>query len=463
MKQIIYKSIFQTVKADNKVSAIDANHIDEFSVGKNFVYMVKNQNLLSLQKQINTILLKKIELNNASVAFRKKISYLHLFEPHRKNYYFLRLDIRSFFHSIEVDDIREVFKSYVPDDEYIDEDEKQSLLDAFINVVTYKIPNSSKNEKFRGKQVLPMGFSTSPVISNIIFRPLDIQIQKLCSQKGIVYTRYADDMLFSSSKNSTYVHSDNFIREIQIILFQMKFKLNNHKIIKAKHTLSLNGYTIQYAYEDKSNELFGLIKGLTHKAPQKIINELRLSNKKTNIMSKIIHMINIENKSSDFILQKLFQYKIKWKFDYNKEIYEKYNTEQLLHKILGYRSYLLSIIQFNKKYHCTLDETVDKYLKIINELEKISVKFQCRIEKLEKIIEKNKPFHRMAKIKINSLELKPSQKKNLKEAGFKNLKDLNGIKEEELISKVKGIGKVYAKEIISVVNIELEKIKGVKK
>ena len=47
MKQIIYKSIFQTVKADNKVSAIDANHIDEFSVGKNFVYMVKNQNLLS--------------------------------------------------------------------------------------------------------------------------------------------------------------------------------------------------------------------------------------------------------------------------------------------------------------------------------------------------------------------------------------------------------------------------------
>jgi len=453
MNQIIYKSIFQTVKVEDKVSTIDTNHIDEFTVGKNFVYKVKNQVFLSLQKHISNLLSNKIELNNASIAFRKNLSYLHLFEPHRKNYHFLRLDIRSFFHSIEVDDIRDIFKSYIPDDEYIDKGKKQSLLEAFINVITYTVPNNSKNEKFRGKQILPMGFSTSPIISNIIFRKLDIQIQKLCAERGIEYTRYADDMLFSSAKKSTYVHSDNFIREIQIIIFQMKFKLNEHKTIKAKHTLSLNGYTIQYDYIFKDKELDDiqkLLKSLTKNSLRKKIHELRLSNKKTNIIKKIIHMINKEKKSSDIILKKLFQYQIKWSFVPDKETSEKYNREQLLHKILGYRSYLLSIVRFNKKYHCTLDETIDKYINIINDLEKISNDYQKKIDKLEKIIEKNKLLNRMSKILIEKLLLTDWQKEVLSKNEFKTLKDLDEITEVKLM-RIKGIGQVKVKKMMEVI------------
>lgn len=449
MNQIIYKSIFQTVKVENKIPTIDSSYIDEFSVGKNFVYKVKNQRFLLLQKQISTLLSNKIELNNASIAFRKNLSYLHLFEPHRKNYHFLRLDIRSFFHSIEIDNIRDILKNYIPNDEYIDKKKKQSILDAFINVVTYQIPHNSKNKNFIGKQILPMGFSTSPIISNIIFRPLDIQIQKLCSQRGIEYTRYADDMLFSSSKDSTYVHSDSFIREIQIILFQMKFKLNEHKTIKAKHTLSLNGYTIQYDY--KEIDVLGLF-------GTKKIHELRLSNKKTNIIKKMIHMINKENKASAFILKKLFQHKIELSFIPQKETYEKYHLEQLLHKVLGYRSYLLSIIQFNKKYHCTLDETIEKYLKIINELEKISVKFQCRIEKLEKNLEKNKFEEKISKVFIKNLSFTPWEKQELEKKDYKTLKDLESMNEKYLI-KIKGIGTVKAKNIMNTINSELQKYK----
>ena len=451
MNQIIYKSIFQTVKVKDKVSAINKNHIDEFTVGKNFVYKVKNKVFLSLQKHISNLLSNKIELNNASIAFRKNLSYLHLFEPHRKNYHFLRLDIRSFFHSIEVDDIRDIFKSYIPDDEYIDKGKKQSLLEAFINVITYTVPNNSKNEKFRGKQILPMGFSTSPIISNIIFRKLDVQIQKLCAERGIEYTRYADDMLFSSAKKSTYVHSDNFIREIQIIIFQMKFKLNEHKTIKAKHTLSLNGYTIEYS-DYIRDPFFKLLKGnvLKEEYETKQINELRLSNKKTNNIKKIIHMINKEKKSSDIILKKVFQYKVKLKFIPDKETYEKYNREQLLHKILGYRSYLLSIVQFNKKYHCTLDETIEKYLKIINDLEKISNDYQKEIDKLEKIIKKNKFLNRMSKILIEKLLLTDWQIEVLSKNEFKTLKDLDEITEVKLM-KIKGIGSVKAKQMIKVI------------
>jgi len=424
----------------SEVPSIQPEDIKEFKIGKSYFYTIKNKQKFFIKYDkknyciydiLNSHFSKTIPLNSASTAFRKELSYLHFFEPHKENYNFIRLDIRSFFHSITEEDIEDVFEKYFYD-EPIYENGTQSLLDAFIKLVTYKIPKNSPNKKFRGKRVLPMGFKTSPVISNIIFRQLDIQIQKLCLERGVVYTRYADDMLFSSSKYLTYIHSDDFVKEIRIIISRMNFELNEHKTIKAKHTLSLNGYTIQYSKfhsdskvpkikfskkeQDEMEKLLEVIGNIkTPSSKGEVIHELRLSNKKTNVIKKMIHMIDKEKKSPILILKKLFQYRIKWKFKpLDIETSQKYYLEQLLHKILGYRSYLLSIIQFDKKYHCTQKETIDKYLKIIDDLEGISDNFQKQIVELEKIIEKNKPFHKMAKVKIDKLGFTNGIKNKLK-------------------------------------------------
>ncbi len=445
MKYLINKSHFLKIISDNKVPAILAEDVKEFSIGKNYFYELANQQQCDIQNKILKELSDNIPLNNASVAFRKNLSYLHLFEPHRKNYNFIRLDIRSFFHSIQIDNIKEVFKVYVSDDEYIDESENQSVLDAFINIVTYKIPSTSKNEKFKGKRILPMGFQTSPIISNIVFRQLDILIQKLCSSHEIVYTRYADDMLFSSLKSRTYIHTNDFTKEIRIILSTMDFKLNEHKTLKAKHTLSLNGYTIQF----------------TSAKSIKQINELRLSNKKTNIIKKMIHMIIVETKEAETILKKLFQYKMKLKFHPNKTVKDKYNNEQLLNKILGYRSYLISIIQFNKQYKCTQDKTIDKYIKIIKDLEKVATHYRIKIEKLERKIEKEKKRIKSILMQpIDKLSFTKFEKDALKEGNYKTLKSLKNVTEKHLYENIKGIGKVKAKKIVSIVNKELSKTKS---
>jgi retron-type reverse transcriptase len=42
------------------------------------------------------------------------------------------------------------------------------------------------------------GFPTSPVLANIVMRGLDISVSDHCEKHGIVYTRYADDLAFSS-------------------------------------------------------------------------------------------------------------------------------------------------------------------------------------------------------------------------------------------------------------------------
>lgn len=45
---------------------------------------------------------------------------------------------------------------------------------------------------------LPLGLPTSPVLSNAIFLPADIELTALALEKDAVYSRYADDMSFSS-------------------------------------------------------------------------------------------------------------------------------------------------------------------------------------------------------------------------------------------------------------------------
>lgn len=47
---------------------------------------------------------------------------------------------------------------------------------------------------------LPLGLPTSPILSNAIFLPVDIELQYLASQAGATYTRYSDDLSFSSDR-----------------------------------------------------------------------------------------------------------------------------------------------------------------------------------------------------------------------------------------------------------------------
>lgn len=52
------------------------------------------------------------------------------------------------------------------------------------------------------KGVLPQGSPTSPVISNLIGHILDMRLVKLAGKFGCTYTRYADDITFSTNKRT---------------------------------------------------------------------------------------------------------------------------------------------------------------------------------------------------------------------------------------------------------------------
>lgn len=89
-----------------------------------------------------------------------------------------------------------------------------------------------KGENEEGKKeyryVLPQGSPASPVITNLMCDKLDFLLSKLAKQFGLRYTRYADDIAFSSLHN-VYQRDSDFRKGLESIIAGQKFTINQTK------------------------------------------------------------------------------------------------------------------------------------------------------------------------------------------------------------------------------------------
>lgn len=74
------------------------------------------------------------------------------------------------------------------------------------------------------EEVLPQGAPTSPALSNLVMRNFDDNIGRWCAAHGIAYTRYCDDMTFSSNQPLYAVY-----QKAKSMLHEMGFVLNERK------------------------------------------------------------------------------------------------------------------------------------------------------------------------------------------------------------------------------------------
>ncbi|MBF8448537.1 MULTISPECIES: reverse transcriptase family protein [Aeromonas] len=358
------------------------SHVKEGKLGNKFIYKVSG----SEARQINLIheslistLFEKLPVNQSATAYLKGKSYLDFLEPHRNNHYFLRVDLRNFFHFIDKEMVLEALHHHVSEDKITDEC-NQSSLELVSRLVTLKLPNESANSDFTGKSILPIGFKTSPVVSNVVFRKFDILIEKFCAQHDILYTRYADDMLFSASdirtsqykerdlifdlvnprvkKKKPFLHSHRFIEQISFIVNLGGFKLNAKKTKMGEGNFTINGYTISgtnYSYKSGA---------------------IRVSNKKTKIISKLLHECNTKDDDGS-ILNAVFNYrvaKIKLPYKPSMKFLKVYYTSQLNNKLIGYKSYLISLLKFNEHYRCMDPAFITKCEKLVSGLNEMIIR-----------------------------------------------------------------------------------------
>jgi RNA-directed DNA polymerase len=102
---------------------------------------------------------------------------------HRAQRWVLNADLQEFFPSIN---FGRVYGFFVKNQHY--------LLNKKVATVIAQIA-CHENE-------LPQGSPCSPVLSNMIAHMLDIRLNELASGKGCTYTRYADDLTFSTSEKT---------------------------------------------------------------------------------------------------------------------------------------------------------------------------------------------------------------------------------------------------------------------
>lgn len=199
--------------------------------GERTIYALSNDHpIYHLQKNLYQNYLNSLLLPECIFGFRKGKSYYDFLLPHVSNLsdrYYLRLDISNFFDSIQMIDVRQSIDYYIANE--IERLERKQIIDMVLDIVSFD-------------NHIVQGAITSPIISNIVFRSLDIRIEKYCKERGIKYSRYADDLLFSSEYG--YIHNYKFIKAISSIVSDKGFSLNQSKTLKYRGELSINGYIV---------------------------------------------------------------------------------------------------------------------------------------------------------------------------------------------------------------------------
>ena len=85
-----------------------------------------------------------------------------------------------------------------------------------------------KNDDGTVKYILPQGAPTSPLITNAICDTLDRRLSGLARRFNLHYSRYADDITFSSMHN-VYKEDGDFRTELKRIIEGQNFKMNEAK------------------------------------------------------------------------------------------------------------------------------------------------------------------------------------------------------------------------------------------
>jgi retron-type reverse transcriptase len=92
----------------------------------------------------------------------------------------------------------------------------------------YDCLNGQINHTASENRHLPQGSPASPAISNLVCRNLDSRLAAIAENLGFCYTRYADDLTFSTSEDVSSKIS-NLIKNTKFIIHSENFTVNDNK------------------------------------------------------------------------------------------------------------------------------------------------------------------------------------------------------------------------------------------
>ena len=211
-------STFEIRKKTGGTRKISAPNKDLKSIQKKLAQaLAEYQNLFRTQNNIKS---------SVSHAFEKDKSIFTNAKIHRNKRFVLNIDLEDFFGSFHFGRVKGYF-------------EKNNYFKLPSEVATVIAQLSCYNGQ------LPQGAPTSPIITNLICNGLDMKTLQLSKKYKLHYTRYADDLTFSTNNKEFLNEYDNFLNSLKKIIEKSGFKINNKKT--------------RLLYKDSRQEVTGLI------------------------------------------------------------------------------------------------------------------------------------------------------------------------------------------------------------
>lgn len=135
--------------------------------------------------------------------------------------YILNVDLKDFFPSIHQARIWK--RLQVPPFNF-----SQPIASLLAGLCCMKETQEDKRSNKKDIYVLPQGAPTSPIITNMICDKLDFYLSRLAKRFNMKYTRYADDITFSSM-HYVYGKGGKFMLELERIIKEQGFVINESK------------------------------------------------------------------------------------------------------------------------------------------------------------------------------------------------------------------------------------------
>jgi hypothetical protein len=219
-----------------------------------------------IQQRLLYFFERSYEPLDCSHGFISKRSIMTNASSHVRKPWLFNMDIEKFFPTIQIDRIEAVLSQLQikflldhpeKENEYSDQlislDSK--IVSLLANLCAFRsVENAEDPETLHG---LPQGAPTSPIISDMVARGLDNDLLAFCEERGVEYTRYADDLSFSPLDPKDYNGYGKLINgkpsknpdpceELKNIFKQHGFRINQkkNKLFHGKSCKQVTGLTV---------------------------------------------------------------------------------------------------------------------------------------------------------------------------------------------------------------------------
>lgn len=194
-------------------------------VGKMRTIAQPAREVKALQYWVMSKILRRFPVHSSALAYRRGRSIVSNAKPHAKKRFLLKLDFTDFFHSVIAADLVRLLNINC-NPEFDAED-----MEHLSRILFWR--------KEKGSDlVLSIGAPSSPLLSNIVMYEFDKRVFEYCRSVDAVYTRYADDLTFSTNKRDTLRAVAAEVVRLCGDLRSPRLRLNHEKTVHASRKSS---------------------------------------------------------------------------------------------------------------------------------------------------------------------------------------------------------------------------------